>query len=244
MGFKIIPILLLTFIFSGCKELEDYEPYENKKPKAPIIYNMEAIGLSEGSNVGTCILNIDIVELYKKNVSTNLYELYNDTSVEYIIDGEQQGGGSFYYDNYIDCRYDFNYFAKGLHDVVIRISHYNRNYNYNNDDLSSYFGYYGNEIIFKEKLYFENKPVGNIQITRAEIINDIAYIEWEVVSGAEPTMYRIHDRFDYEDEWEELLFGSHNSIQINRNTGDSRYLEIQYTNRSNSEIKTEEIYLR
>ncbi len=241
---NLVIFYVLILLLSSCTELEDYQPHENNKAKAPKIYTMDAIGLRDGSNLGTCFLNIDIVELYKKNISTNLYELYNDTSVEYIIDGEQIGGGSFYYDNYISCTYDLNNLNNGIHDVVIKINHYNHNYDNTNDDLSDLIGLYGNEIIFKQKLYFENKPLGNLQITRAEIIGDIAYIEWEVASGAEPTIFRIRERFGNEEDWEKLLFGSHNSIQINRNTTDSRFLEIQYSNRSNSEIKTEEIYLR
>ncbi len=233
---NILICQIFILLFAGCKELEDFKPYENKNLKAPTIYNMDAIGLTQGSNVGSCIYNHDIIELYEFNVNSD-FSFAEEAMVEFVVDGVFQQRSTVNTGQYNFCQYAFgDNVEEGIYELVIKVV---PNYEYNSvfkDNLSSYLGFNENGIIFKQILNYKIEPLAKVNITRAEIIEDTAFIEWDFTNGTEPQVYRFYDTdgcdlYQQDNCFQEVLFGSQNSYQFEWDKT-KKTLGMEYSNRS------------
>ncbi len=227
---RIVIVSFFSLSLFSCKQLEDFEPYENKNLQAPRIYNMDAIGLRNGSAMGQCILHIDLIKLYESNTNRDFDELRrNNHRVDIIIDGDFKSGFSIQ-DNYImNCEHSFPSGYEGLHELIIKITPAYDGYDPQPSDLSSYLGFNSKDLIFKQNVMFTKEEMGDLSLKKANKIDGVAYIEWDITDGSNPSVYRFRYQNSSGETSDTVIFGNISRFEYNDFGSDILYIE--YSNR-------------
>ncbi|GAA0891365.1 hypothetical protein GCM10009122_10440 [Fulvivirga kasyanovii] len=204
-------LLIFPILFSFCcEEIDDFDPYYNNI-EGPAYYDMSALMLDSGSHITGCISNIDLMQLYKPFLDSEPKSL----SLTIYLNGKfLSGGGEGSYSPYFQCMESLDDIPEGPHELVLEVYIGSDPYSRDHNDISlkNVLYQYAHHKSFKETIYIDHSPIDEIEVIRAEKIDDIVYIEWTASQAENFAYYHINKVNSYEEG--HFIYGRNNTLYV------------------------------
>lgn len=230
-------LLSLAVLLSiGCKELDDFDPYYNHNVEGRVYYDMSDLMLDSGSHITGCISNTDLMQLYKPFLDSEANSLHFTIYLDGKFFG---GGGGGSYVPYPQCMESLSNVQEGLHELVLDLYIGSDPYgsDVNENSLKNMLYASPNQKSFKEYIYIDHSPIGEIELIRAEKVDGVVYIEWTASKSENFAYYHIYETHFFDDyESNHFIYDRNSTLFIDTVGYSTPVYNLRVTNRKDDFI--------